>query len=239
MFSHSGNKIKLTTLILASIAGFYFLQTLIAESRSTAIETGHNYMMTNAYTDNSTEVPRLFTGISNQAILSVINLITPYIKNNATHRTISEEEYNNRYYSLPMIYPVPGNVRISSGFGMRTDPFTGRPAFHNGIDLPLRTGTPVRATGNGYCLQTGVDSLLGVYVIINHNDEYESIYGHLSSVNIRAGERVKSGEIIGISGNTGRSTNPHLHYQVNHRGLPVDPVSLKEELNERRWVMLY
>jgi murein DD-endopeptidase MepM/ murein hydrolase activator NlpD len=96
----------------------------------------------------------------------------------------------------------------------------------------------VRATGNGTCSRTGVDSLLGIYIIINHNDEYESIYGHLSSVNINTGQKVKSGEIIGTSGNTGRSTNPHLHYQVNHRGLPVDPVSLKEELNERRWVML-
>ena len=238
MFSHTVNKLRIPALILAAISGLYFLHTLIAESRSTAGETGYNFMMTNAYTDNSKEGPRSFTGISNPAILSVINLIAPYIKGNATHRTISEEEYNNRYYSLPMIYPVPGNVRISSGFGMRTDPFTGRPAFHNGIDIPLRTGTPVRATGNGYCRQTGADSLLGVYVIINHNDEYESIYGHLSSASIRAGEKVKSGEIIGISGNTGRSTNPHLHYQVNHRGLPVDPVSLKEDLNERRWVML-
>jgi hypothetical protein len=122
MFSHSGNKIKLTALIFAAVSGLYFLHTLIADSRSITGETGHNYMMINAYTDNSTEVPQSFTGISNPAILSVISLIAPYIKNNALSGAISEEEYNNRYYSLPMIYPVSGNVRISSGFGIRRDP---------------------------------------------------------------------------------------------------------------------
>jgi murein DD-endopeptidase MepM/ murein hydrolase activator NlpD len=233
----SGNSIKLTVLIVTVFSGLYFFHTPTAGSHSKiAGEPEHNNMIT----DHNHDAPGLTinpAGPANPVILSVISLINPYIKNNNS-RTVSGEEYNNRYYSLPMIFPVPGNIRISSGFGMRRDPFTGQRVFHNGIDIPLRVGTPVRATGNGYCSRTGVDPLLGKFVIINHNDEYESIYGHLATVKIKAGEKVNSGTIIGTSGNTGRSTNPHLHYQVNHWGNPVDPVKLKEDLNDRRWVVL-
>jgi murein DD-endopeptidase MepM/ murein hydrolase activator NlpD len=233
----TGNRIKFSVLIVTVISGLYFLHTVTAGSHiKISGETEYN----NPITEHHYDAPGMTmnpAGPVNPVILSVINLINPYLKNNNAP-TISGEEYNNRYYSLPMIFPVPGNFRISSGFGMRRDPFSRQRTFHNGIDIPLRVGTPVRATGNGYCSRTGVDSLLGKFVVINHNDEYESIYGHLSAVKIKAGDQVNSGTVIGSSGNTGKSTNPHLHYQVNHRGKPVDPVQLKEELNDRRWVVI-
>jgi murein DD-endopeptidase MepM/ murein hydrolase activator NlpD len=239
MFNYlSGTRITLTILIVTAFSGFYFLHSLTAGSHTEFTgETDYSYMIADHHDVHGFSRPA--SGLENPVILSIINLINPYLKNsNTRYQTLSGEEYYNGYYSLPMIFPVPGNFRVSSGFGMRRDPFTGQRAFHNGIDIPLRAGTPVRATGNGYCSRTGVDSLLGKYVIINHNDEYESIYGHLSTVKIKAGNKVNSGDIIGTSGNTGRSTNPHLHYQVNHRGKPVDPVKLKEELHDRRWVVL-
>ncbi len=134
-------------------------------------------------------------------------------------------------HQLPIILPVQGNINISSGFGRRRDPFNGRPSFHNGIDIPVSTGTPIRATGSGQIAKTGYNSLLGKYITIQHDDDYSSIYGHLSIILVMSGQPVKIGEIIGYSGNTGRSTSPHLHYQINHNGRPVDPMQIKQKLN--------
>ena len=145
--------------------------------------------------------------------------------------------YNNESgyeeISLPLILPVEGNVSISSGFGVRRDPFTGRNAFHNGIDIPLPTGTPVRSTGNGFVSKTGYSSRLGKFITINHGSSYQTIYGHLSTIRVQSGQRVQMGDILGYSGNTGRSTNPHLHYQINYRGQPRDPILIKRELTSR------
>lgn len=132
---------------------------------------------------------------------------------------------------LPLILPVDGDISISSGFGTRTDPFTGRNIFHNGIDIPLPAGTPVRSTGNGFVARTGYSSLLGKFITIKHGNSYQTIYGHLSSFSVQSGQNVQMGEIIGKSGNTGRSTNPHLHYQINYKGKPEDPMLIKQALN--------
>ena len=130
--------------------------------------------------------------------------------------------------AIPSLFPVKGKVEISSGFGYRSDPFTGKKAFHNGIDIPLRTGHPVYAAGNGLVVDAGYDRFLGNYVEIKHALGYSSIYGHLSRVAVQENQQVNAGDLIANSGNSGRSTGPHLHYQVNYHGLPVDPVSLKK-----------
>ena len=134
-------------------------------------------------------------------------------------------------YQLPVILPVQGNISISSEFGMIRDPFNGRPSFHNGTDIPMPTGTPIRATGSGQVSKTGYSSLLGKYITIQHDDGYSSIYGHLSVIRVLPGRPVEIGGLIGYSGNTGRSTNPHLHYQINHNGKPVDPMQIKQKLS--------
>ena len=134
--------------------------------------------------------------------------------------------------SLPAFYPVSGRFTISSGFGYRRDPISRQTRFHNGIDIPLRTGSQVLATGNGIVSETGYDRFLGHFIIINHNEKYQSIYGHLSRINVRKGDYVQRSQIIALSGNTGRSTGPHLHYQVNLRGQPVDPLEIVQTLND-------
>jgi murein DD-endopeptidase MepM/ murein hydrolase activator NlpD len=118
---------------------------------------------------------------------------------------------------------LPLRAGINSGFGMRDDPFTGIPQFHAGIDLAARTGTPVSAAAGGVVLLAGPAAGYGNTVVLDHGRGFETRYGHLDSIRVAKGQRVERGEPIGLTGNTGRSTAPHLHYEVLVDGHPVDP----------------
>jgi murein DD-endopeptidase MepM/ murein hydrolase activator NlpD len=102
---------------------------------------------------------------------------------------------------------------------------------HAGIDLAVPVGSDVRASGGGRVKQTGTDSSLGLYVLLQHPDGYETMYGHLSRVIAVDGETVRAGQVIALSGNTGRSTAPHLHFEVRRGGRSVDPLTLVKEGN--------
>jgi murein DD-endopeptidase MepM/ murein hydrolase activator NlpD len=119
--------------------------------------------------------------------------------------------------SLPL-----NTLRINSAFGWRTHPVTGQPAFHAGIDLFARD-EPVLSILDGRVNETGDDPLLGKYVRINHG-ELQSIYGHLSLVLISTGDQVFAGDIIGITGTTGRTTGEHLHFAILFRGHYLPPL---------------
>lgn len=121
---------------------------------------------------------------------------------------------------IPSITPVRmDNPRISSGFGFRRDPFTGRRQFHFGIDYPGRRGTPIIATADGTIDKIDHNNRLGWYVIIDHGYGLQTLYGHLNrKPQIKLGTRVKRGAKIGEMGGTGRSTAPHLHYSVLKNG---------------------
>ncbi|MBI1919738.1 MAG: M23 family metallopeptidase [Geobacter sp.] len=109
--------------------------------------------------------------------------------------------------------PVDGT--ITSGVGWRLDPFgSGKFAFHRGIDIATPTGTPVRATRNGRVVHAGNRSGYGITVIIQHDNSDRTLYGHNSSLAVKQGEQVVAGAIIAYSGNTGRSTGPHVHYEL-------------------------
>lgn len=126
---------------------------------------------------------------------------------------------------IPSITPVRmDNPRISSGFGIRRDPFTGRRQFHSGIDYPGRRGTPIIATADGIIDKVDHNTRLGWYVIIDHGYGLQTLYGHLNSKpHVKLGARVKRGEKIGEMGRTGRSTAPHLHYSVRKNGKSENP----------------
>jgi len=127
---------------------------------------------------------------------------------------------------IPSIKPVTG-ARITDKFGIRKDPFVERVKHHNGIDLSARYGTKVYAAASGkveftrkrYRLNKGY----GKVVIINHGYGYKTLYGHLSKINVKVGQRVDRWELIGQSGDTGRATGPHLHYEVWLSGRPQNP----------------
>lgn len=130
----------------------------------------------------------------------------------------------NRTLSLvPYRKPVIGEVEFTSGFGVRSDPFLGRPAFHSGLDFRAATGDPVRATANGKVSMAGWSGGYGRMVEVDHGNGLATRYGHLSEINVKVGETVKIGQVIGEVGSTGRSTGPHLHYETRIDGEAVDP----------------
>ncbi len=120
------------------------------------------------------------------------------------------------------IYPAKG--RVSSGFGMRRDPFTGIRRFHNGMDIANDPGTVVAAAMAGRVAMAGYNANFGKYVIVSHPEGFQTLYGHLQEFLVRRGQPVSQGQAIGRMGNTGYSTGPHLHFSVFQRGEPVDPL---------------
>jgi murein DD-endopeptidase MepM/ murein hydrolase activator NlpD len=100
---------------------------------------------------------------------------------------------------------------------------------HPGVDIAVPSGSPVRASGGGTVLQAGEDPEYGLFVLLQHPDGYQSRYGHLSRVAVTAGQAVDAGQVIGLSGNTGRSSAPHLHFEVRRDGTPIDPRTLLKE----------
>jgi len=130
--------------------------------------------------------------------------------------------------SLPAIQPVSNKElkRLASGFGMRMHPIYKVRKMHTGTDFSLPTGTPVHATGDGVIEFTKTKfSGYGKHIKIKHGFGYQTLYAHLSGFLVRAGQKVKRGQVIGYSGNTGGSTAPHLHYEVIKNGKKVDPVN--------------
>jgi len=123
--------------------------------------------------------------------------------------------------STPSILPAKGWV--TSNFGSRVSPFTGTPQHHTGMDIANRIGTPVAASADGIVVQAGKNTSLGNFVAISHGYGVKTTYGHLSETLVNAGQKVKRGTQIGLMGNTGRSTGPHLHYAVSVNGLNVNP----------------
>ena len=131
------------------------------------------------------------------------------------------EEQKNLLACTPSIRPADGWV--SSRFGYRVSPFTGRREFHGAFDIANREGTPIVSPANGVVTYAGKKRLLGNYVVIDHGYGLVTSYGHLAKMNVKRGKKVKRGEIIALMGNTGRSTGPHLHYIVKLNGVPVNP----------------
>lgn len=125
--------------------------------------------------------------------------------------------------SVPSRMPVSG-VKLTSGYGMRNHPILRKRARHKGVDLAAKSGTPVYATADGLIGKAQRFSSYGNYVQIEHGGELQTRYAHLKSYTVRAGDMVHKGDLIGYVGSTGRSTGPHLHYEVRVSGEAVDPV---------------
>jgi murein DD-endopeptidase MepM/ murein hydrolase activator NlpD len=123
----------------------------------------------------------------------------------------------------PSLRPVEGGY-ISSGFGYRRDPFTGRTSMHPGVDIPQKSGTPVVATAAGQVVYADRYYSYGKLVMIDHNNGYQTVYGHLHTIDVKIGDYVQKGQQVGTVGATGRATAPHLHYEIRIAGKPVDPL---------------
>lgn len=125
-------------------------------------------------------------------------------------------------------YPYKGRYRVSSSFNpRRRHPITGRISPHKGIDFAMPTGTPILATSDGEITRVSNHPFAGKYLEIKHDGRYVTRYLHLNRIKVRRGQRVKRGEVIALSGNSGRSTGPHLHYELHVNGRPVNPLTAK------------
>jgi murein DD-endopeptidase MepM/ murein hydrolase activator NlpD len=121
---------------------------------------------------------------------------------------------------------------ITSSFGVRQSPFSGHPEVHNGIDIGAPEGTEVYAAGTGVVKKTGFHPVYGNFILISHANGYESFYGHLKDFSIHLNSKVYSGMVIGFVGTTGRSTGPHLHFEIRKDGSPEDPVPFLQKIEE-------
>jgi len=137
--------------------------------------------------------------------------------------TILEKEKDLRDCT-PSIRPITGGY-LSSRFGRRMDPFTGRIAHHTGVDYRARTGTPIMCTADGVVTMAKKNGSFGLMIEVNHGFGFKTRYAHLSKMLVKRGARVKRGEIIGLVGNTGRSTGSHLHYEVVFRKTHRNPLN--------------
>jgi murein DD-endopeptidase MepM/ murein hydrolase activator NlpD len=134
---------------------------------------------------------------------------------------VSLESQKSLLAATPSIRPSVG--WISSVFGFRTSPFTGQREFHKGLDIAARTGTPIIAPASGMVTFVGKKGSYGLVAVINHGHGVVTRYGHLKNCMVKSGDRVKRGDKIALIGNSGRTTGPHLHYEVNVNGIPVNP----------------
>jgi murein DD-endopeptidase MepM/ murein hydrolase activator NlpD len=123
--------------------------------------------------------------------------------------------------SRPAGWPAKGWV--TSDFGVRRDPFDGQRRMHEGLDIATRTGTPVVATAAGIVREVGTEPGYGKLVVIDHGYGFSTAYGHNSRLLVKVGQRIKRGDLIATAGNTGRSSGPHVHYEVRLNGVPVNP----------------
>lgn len=122
-------------------------------------------------------------------------------------------------------WPVPGYSRISSPFGYRIHPVLGTKKLHTGIDIPAPTGTPAVAVASGTVIYSGVQGSYGNTVMIRHDNGLVSLYAHNSSLVVKVGDRVKKGQVVTKIGSTGRSTGPHLHFEIRVNGTPQNPLN--------------
>jgi murein DD-endopeptidase MepM/ murein hydrolase activator NlpD len=131
----------------------------------------------------------------------------------------------HRKLCIPAIMPVLNRdmKTMASGYGRRIDPIYRVATFHAGMDFAAHTGTPIYATGEGTVVLAGWKQGYGNCVILNHGYNYQTLYGHCNSINVHLGQKVKRGDVIAAVGSTGKSTGPHLHYEVHFRGVPQNP----------------
>ncbi|MGB4770911.1 MAG: M23 family metallopeptidase [Chitinophagaceae bacterium] len=164
------------------------------------------------------------------SIFNTLNVISARIESQEKSYKEIEGMLRNKeklLASTPAIQPVANKdlKRVASGFGSRIDPVYKTIKFHAGLDFAAPQGTPIYATADGRVTTAGnTGNGFGNHVEINHGYGYETLYGHMVRVKVRSGQMVKRGEVIGWVGSTGKSTGPHLHYEVHKGGRPLDPI---------------
>jgi len=142
----------------------------------------------------------------------------------------AREKFDEEDYRLIWPLPIETTARVTSNFGARKDPLSGMRNFHTGVDLDGEPGTPVHAAGAGEVVFSGVSGSFGRLLIVDHGKGLTTYYGHCSRLLRERGDKVNRGQVIALIGATGRTTGPHLHFEVRKHGRPFDPFSLLPSL---------
>lgn len=124
---------------------------------------------------------------------------------------------------------LPTQGTITSSFGDRTNPITKKNEFHQGIDISCKTGSEVKAIYGGVVMKADKSSSYGNEIVLDHQDGFSSLYAHLSSIKVHKGDSIAAGDVLGLSGNTGESTGPHLHFELRKNDTPVNPIAYLDE----------
>ena len=145
------------------------------------------------------------------------------------HRSVEQAhadwgQQHGRLDALPLALPIQSDFSLSSSFGVRSDPMTHLPSMHEGIDFVAPSGTPILATAPGVVVQARYNGAYGNMVEVEHAEGFVTRYAHLQSMSVQVGQKVRPGDRVGLLGNTGRSTGPHLHYEVLFQGQAMHPV---------------
>tara|TARA_B100001179_G_scaffold202799_1_gene164598 strand:- start:125 stop:1054 length:930 start_codon:yes stop_codon:yes gene_type:complete len=143
----------------------------------------------------------------------------------ASYESIYKKVKSNidRIRHIPSIRPVEGGF-LNSGFGYRRDPIDGVRRFHQGQDITVSKGSPIYSPADGLVKRAYYIGGFGNHIKLEHSHGYVTVFAHLSKISVRHGQKIKRGDLIGYTGNTGRSTAPHLHYEVHHYGTPKNPM---------------
>lgn len=174
----------------------------------------------------------LFDGIGTRALISAVSLQT----SQGTFESFMNPEDRNYYdeheytptAGIFRRFPLAGEIKVTSNFNpQRRHPVTKRIAPHNGVDIKAAIGTPVYAPADGEVTFSGYQRAAGYFVIVKHQSNYSTVYMHLSKSEVKRGQKVKVGQIIARTGNTGRTTGPHLHYEIRVNDRPVNPLKVK------------
>ena len=146
--------------------------------------------------------------------------------NSYENLTFKVDHYLETFQAIPLGTPTLG--RITSKFGNRVDPINNRPAFHEGVDIKNEKNTPIKVTADGVVVKSGYTNGFGNYVVVRHGNGFVTRYFHLFKRAVSRGTAVKRGQVIGYLGSTGRSTGPHLHYEIRYQNKPVNPMKFMQ-----------
>lgn len=161
----------------------------------------------------------------NKSIAAIESVVNRFEFEKAEYKNLEKRILENQkfYESVPVLIPTVGEFSID-GFGMRNHPILKIRRMHKGIDILNDPGTPIYAPGAGKVSYVGRKAGLGITLEIEHGFGYKTVYGHLSKILVQEGQNVERGDKIALSGNTGLSTGPHLHYEIHLNGIPQDPI---------------
>lgn len=175
----------------------------------------------------------LFDGLGTKALINAVQINSASSGDYAFYRNPQDKGYYREGEYVPTAgifrrFPLAIAIKINSKFNPhRRHPVTGKVRPHNGVDFKAPVGTPVYAPADGVVTFAGYQRAAGYYVIVRHTDRYSTVYMHLSKIDVKNGQKVMVGEVIAKTGNTGRTTGPHLHYEVRVNDKPVDPLSVQ------------